>query len=75
MTTKDTKIKDTINTTKDIIAKHDIGKDITSKDITDTADTTSKETIGKIPPATTQGLYCPVGWGCKIHRLHICRGG
>ena len=18
---------------------------------------------------------CPVGWGCKIHRLHLCRGG
>ena len=19
-------------------------------------------------------LNCPVGWGCKIHRLHFCRG-
>ena len=18
--------------------------------------------------------YCPVGWGCRIHRLHLCRG-
>ena len=18
-------------------------------------------------------LYCPVGWGCRIHRLHLCR--
>ena len=19
-------------------------------------------------------LICPVGWGCRIHRLHLCRG-
>ena len=19
-------------------------------------------------------IYCPVGWGCRIHRLHLCRG-
>ena len=19
-------------------------------------------------------VYCPVGWGCRIHRLHLCRG-
>ena len=18
--------------------------------------------------------YCPVGWGCRIHRVHLCRG-
>ena len=18
-------------------------------------------------------MYCPVGWGCRIHRLHLCR--
>ena len=18
--------------------------------------------------------FCPVGWGCRIHRLHLCRG-
>ena len=18
--------------------------------------------------------YCPIGWGCRIHRLHLCRG-
>ena len=18
--------------------------------------------------------YCPVGWNCRIHRLHLCRG-
>ena len=18
--------------------------------------------------------HCPVGWGCRIHRLHLCRG-
>ena len=22
----------------------------------------------------TKGLFCPVGWGCRIHRLHFCRG-
>ena len=20
------------------------------------------------------GYYCPVGWGCRIHQLHLCRG-
>ena len=30
-------------------------------------------------PAQAEGLvnmyiYCPVGWGCRIHRLHLCRG-
>ena len=19
-------------------------------------------------------IFCPVGWGCRIHRLHLCRG-
>ena len=19
-------------------------------------------------------MGCPVGWGCRIHRLHLCRG-
>ena len=19
-------------------------------------------------------VYCPVGYGCRIHRLHLCRG-
>ena len=19
-------------------------------------------------------FHCPVGWGCRIHRLHLCRG-
>ena len=19
-------------------------------------------------------FFCPVGWGCRIHRLHLCRG-
>ena len=23
---------------------------------------------------TPKDVYCPVGWGCKIHRLHLCRG-
>ena len=23
----------------------------------------------------TLTVYCPVGWGCRIHRLHLCRGG
>ena len=18
-------------------------------------------------------IFCPVGWGCRIHRLHLCR--
>ena len=22
----------------------------------------------------TLNLLCPVGWGCRIHRLHLCRG-
>ena len=22
----------------------------------------------------TQINHCPVGWGCRIHRLHLCRG-
>ena len=24
--------------------------------------------------ASLQGLNCPVGWGCRIHRLLLCRG-
>ena len=22
----------------------------------------------------SQHFYCPVGWGCRIHKLHFCRG-
>ena len=25
-------------------------------------------------PAKTLIHYCPVGWGCRIHRLLLCRG-
>ena len=21
-----------------------------------------------------KSVYCPVGWGCRIHRLHLCIG-
>ena len=24
--------------------------------------------------STTHSYTCPVGWGCRIHRLHLCRG-
>ena len=24
--------------------------------------------------AQPQRIDCPVGWGCRIHRLHLCRG-
>ena len=24
--------------------------------------------------AIPERIYCPVGWGCRIHRLHFCRG-
>ena len=27
----------------------------------------------ELPLPLTQ-VYCPVGWGCKIHWLHLCRG-
>ena len=23
---------------------------------------------------TFNSVYCPVGWGCGIHRLHLCKG-
>ena len=23
---------------------------------------------------TFNSVYCPVGWGCRIHWLHLCRG-
>ena len=25
-------------------------------------------------PKPSQEITCPVGWGCRIHRLHLCRG-
>ena len=24
--------------------------------------------------SSAKPLSCPVGWGCRIHRLHLCRG-
>ena len=30
--------------------------------------------IWKITVLTFNSVYCPVGWGCRIHRLHHCRG-
>ena len=23
---------------------------------------------------TFNSVYCPISWGCRIHRLHLCRG-
>ena len=31
----------------------------------------SEDPIFKYPD---EGLIHPVGWGCRIHRLHLCRG-
>ena len=26
------------------------------------------------PASLPRNKHCPVGWGCRIHRLHLCRG-
>ena len=28
----------------------------------------------KLNCLTFNAVYCPVGWGCRIHWLHLCRG-
>ena len=33
----------------------------------------TKKYDGEVP-ITPHSLPCPVGWGCRIHRMHFCGG-
>ena len=33
----------------------------------------TRDSICMLPSYTHDKMFCPVGWGCRIHRLHLCK--